>query len=87
MALFPLGSNFEGDFVLQLIAIDTENTMDEVAAAAAIHSVNRRVRPRPDCIMRVRKQGATEFFPRDMKVADSGLMPTETIEIIWEKTT
>ncbi len=86
MALFPLGSNFEGDFVLQLIAIDTENTMDEVAAAAAIHSVNRRVRPRPDCIMRVRKQGATEFFPRDMKVADSGLMPTETIEIIWEKT-
>ena len=60
--------------------------VDEVAAAAAIHSVNRRVRPRPDCIMRVRKQGATEFFPRDMKVADSGLMPTETSEIIWEKT-
>jgi toluene monooxygenase system protein B len=85
MALFPLSSNFEGDFVLQLIAIDTENTMDEVAAAAAIHSVNRRVRPRPDCILRVRKQGGTNFFPRNMKVADSGLKPTETIEIIWEK--
>jgi toluene monooxygenase system protein B len=35
MALFPLCCNFEGDFVLQLVPVDTENTMDEVAAAAA----------------------------------------------------
>ena len=34
MALFPLTSNFEEDFVLQLLAVDTDNTMDEVAAAA-----------------------------------------------------
>lgn len=84
MALFPLTSNFEGDFVLQLVAVDTDNTMDEVAAAAAIHSVGRRVRARPDCILRVRRQDATEFFPRTMKVADSGLKPTETVEIIWQ---
>lgn len=84
MALFPLTSNFEGDFVLQLLAIDTENTMDEVAAAAAVHSVGRRVRPRPDCIMRVRRQDASEFLPREMKVSESGLAPTETIEIIWQ---
>ncbi|MBS1139202.1 MAG: toluene monooxygenase [Proteobacteria bacterium] len=84
MALFPLTSNFEGDFVLQLVPVDTENTMDEVAAAAAVHSVGRRVRARPDCIMRVRRQDAKEFFPRTMKVAESGLKPTETIEIIWE---
>lgn len=61
MALFPLTSNFEGDFVLQLLAIDTDNTMDEVAAAAAHHSVGRRVRARPDCILRVRRQGARAF--------------------------
>ena len=73
MALFPITSNFEGDFVLQLVAVDTENTMDEVAAAAAVHSVGRRVR-----------QGAAEFFPRSMKLADAGLKPTETVEIIWE---
>ena len=85
MALFPLTSNFEGDFVLQLVAVDTDNTMDEVAAAAAHHSVGRRVRARPDCILRVRRQGGENFLPRDMKVADSGLKPTETIEIIWEK--
>lgn len=84
MALFPLTSNFEGDFVLQLVPVDTENTMDEVAAAAAVHSVGRRVRARPGCILRVRKQGAEDFLPRTMKVSEAGLMPTETVEIIWE---
>lgn len=84
MALFPLTSNFEGDFVLQLVAVDSENTMDEVAAAAAVHSVGRSVRARPDCIMRVRRQDTTEFLPRTMKVSESGLKPTETVEIIWE---
>ncbi|WP_067737119.1 toluene-4-monooxygenase system B family protein [Novosphingobium naphthalenivorans] len=84
MALFPLSSNFEGDFVLQLVAVDTENTMDEVAAACAYHSLNRRVAPRPNTILRVRKQGAAAFLPRDMKVADSGLLPSETVEIIFE---
>ena len=47
MALFPLTSNFQEDFVLQLVAVDTENNMDEVAAAAAVHSVGRRVKARP----------------------------------------
>ncbi|KAB2915531.1 MAG: toluene monooxygenase [Dechloromonas sp.] len=84
MALYPLTSNFEGDFVLQLLPVDTENTMDEVAAAAAVHSVGRRVRDRPGCILRVRRQDAQEFFPRTMKVAESGLKPTETVEIIWQ---
>ncbi|MCM2337475.1 MAG: toluene monooxygenase [Lysobacter sp.] len=70
--------------MLQLLPVDTENTMDEVAAAAAVHSVGRRVRARPDCILRVRRQDAKEFFPRTMKVAEAGLKPTETVEIIWE---
>jgi toluene monooxygenase system protein B len=84
MAMYPLTSNFEGDFVLQLVAVDTENTMDEVAAAAAVHSVGRRVRARPGHILRVRRQDGAEFFPRSMRVHESGLKPTETVEIIWE---
>ena len=83
MAAFPIISNFQYDFVLQLVPVDTDNTMDEVAAAAAHHSIGRRVAPQPDKILRVRKQGADDFFPRDMKVADSGLEPTETIDIIF----
>lgn len=84
MALFPLTSNFQEDFVLQMLAVDTENTMDEVAAAAAHHSVGRRVAPRPGQIMRVRRQGSTEPFPRDMKVREAGLGPMACIEVVWE---
>lgn len=83
MAAFPLFSNFQHDFVIQLVPVDTENTMDEVAEAAACHSVGRRVAAQPDKILRVRKQDSEEFFPRNMKVKDSGLKPTETVEIIF----
>lgn len=83
MALFPLTSNFQEDFVLQLVPVDTENSMDEVAAAAAVHSVGRRVKARPG-ILRVRRQGSAEPFPRDLKVGESGLRPMECVEIYWE---
>lgn len=84
MALFPLTSNFQGDFVLQLLPVDTDNTMDEVAAAAAHHSVGRRVAARPGHVMRVRRQGTEETFPRTLKVSESDLKPMECIEVIWE---
>ncbi|ABM93777.1 toluene-4-monooxygenase system B family protein [Methylibium petroleiphilum] len=87
MALFPLTSNFQGDFVLQLLPVDTEHTMDQVAAAAAHHSVGRRVASRPGNVMRVRRQGASEPFPRNTTVATSGLAPMECIEIVWEPST
>lgn len=82
--MFPLTSNFQGDFVLQLVAVDTENTMDEVAAAAAHHSVGRRVAARPGHIMRVRRQGSLEPFPRTMKLSESGIKPMECVEVVWE---
>lgn len=84
MALFPLTSNFQGDFVLQLMAVDSENTMDEVAAVAAHHSVNRRVAAKPGHILRIRRQGAKEFLPRTLKVSESGLKPMESVDVIWE---
>ncbi len=84
MVLFPLTSNFQGDFVLQLLPVDTENTMDEVAAAAAHHSVGRRVAARPGHIMRVRRQGSNDLLPRTLKVSESGLKPMECIEVVWE---
>lgn len=83
MALYPLISNFQHDFVLQLLAVDTENTMDEVAAAAAHHSVGRRVAPQPGKVIRVRRQGDSEFFPRDRKLGESGIKPMECVEFIF----
>jgi toluene monooxygenase system protein B len=83
VALFPLISNFKGDFVLQLLAVDSENTMDEVAAAAAHHSVGRRVAAQPG-VLRVRPQGATEFLPRGQRVSEAGLQPMACLEFLYE---
>ena len=83
MALFPVISNFQYDFVLQLVPVDTDKTMDEVAAAAAHHSVGRRVAPQPGKIVRVRRQGAAEFFPRDKLLRETDIKPMETLEFIF----
>jgi toluene monooxygenase system protein B len=83
MALFPVISNFQYDFVLQLVAVDTENTMDEVAAAAAHHSVGRRVRPQPGKVVRVRRQGSEEFFPRTARLRETDIRPMESLEFIF----
>ena len=83
MAAFPINSNFEGDFVMQLVPVDTDDTMDQVAEKCAYHSVGRRVSPQPEKIMRVRLHNASENYPRDMKVSDAGWRPTETLDIIF----
>lgn len=83
MALFPVISNFQYDFVLQLVPVDTDNTMDEVAAAAAYHSVGRRVAAQPDKIIRVRRQGASDFFPRQARLHETDIQPMETLEFIF----
>lgn len=83
MALFPVISNFQHDFVLQLVAVDTENTMDEVAATAAHHSVGRRVRAQPDKVIRVRRQGGESFFPRQTKLGETDIKPMESLEFIF----
>ena len=83
MALFPVISNFQHDFVLQLLPVDTEHTMDEVAAAAAHHSVGRRVRAQPGKVIRVRRQGAAEFFPRHAKLCETDIQPMESLELIF----
>lgn len=83
MAMFPIISNFQYDFVLQLVAVDTDNTMDEVAAAAAHHSVGRRVAPQPGKVVRVRRQGDEDFFPRQSRLAETGIEPMQTLEFMF----
>lgn len=83
MALFPVISNFQYDFVLQLVAVDTENSMDEVAAAAAHHSVGRRVAPQPGKVVRVRRQGSEVFYPRQARLAETDIKPMEALEFIF----
>ena len=84
MAQFPFISNFQHDFVLQLVAVDSGDDMDKVAAAAAHHSLNRRVRPQAGKTLRVRAQGTTQPFDRQMKVEEAGIKPMTCLEIYYE---
>ncbi len=83
MAALPICLNFEGDFVLQLVEVDTEDTMDQVARKCAHHTVNRRVAPQPNKIMRVRLHGSDDCYPRDMKVSNADWRVTETVDVIF----
>jgi len=46
MALFPITGHYVGDIVPHLVAVDTEDTMDQVAQKVAVHSVGLRL-PEP----------------------------------------
>lgn len=41
--MFPITGRFVGDFVPHLVAVDTDDTMDQVAKKVATHSVGHRV--------------------------------------------
>lgn len=84
MALFPISSNFRGDFVLKLVPVDTDDTWEKVAEQASVHSVGIHVAPQPGKAIRARRMGADEPFPLDAKLGDAGLLPTETIEFYFE---
>lgn len=80
MAAVPLVGLFEGDFVLQLIAVQDTDSMEQVAQALAVHVVNRRVAPR-NAPMRVVHNGT--MLDPDATVAEAGLQPTDYIEVVW----
>lgn len=84
MSTIPLVVNFEGDFVLQLVPVEDSFSMDEVAEAAAVHSLNRRVKPQPGRTLRVRLQDAEAPIERHNTVSEAGFQEMETIEVYYE---
>lgn len=84
MTTVPLVVNFEGDFVLQLVPVESDFTMDQVADAAAHHSLNRRVKAQPDRTLRVRIQDAEGPVDRAATVEQAGFQVMETIEVYYE---
>ncbi|ROZ78064.1 toluene-4-monooxygenase system B family protein [Ramlibacter sp. WS9] len=88
MALFPVYGVFAGDFVPHLVAVDTEDTMDQVAAKIAVHSVGRRVpRPPGNAGYRVQIGGKTVANEQSLLqvLAETGLKPLEWVTVSWNK--
>ena len=84
MSMVPLIVNFEGDFVLQLVPVENHFNMDQVAEAAAVHSLNRRVKPQPGRTLRVRVQDVETPIDRQSTVTEAGFREMETIEVYYE---
>jgi toluene monooxygenase system protein B len=41
------------------------------------------VAPRPDKVVRVRRQGSDSFYPRQAKLCDTDIKPMEALEFIF----
>jgi toluene monooxygenase system protein B len=81
----PLSTNFEGDFILKLVVVDDDDTMDAVAQKTASHTVGRTVQARPGGVLRVRRQGASAPFERNATVREARLVVMECIEVYYEE--
>jgi toluene monooxygenase system protein B len=86
MALFPIYGVFKGDFVPHLVAVDTDDTMNEVAEKIAVHSVGRRVpRALPGATYRIQVGERTvgNELPLSQVLTDTGLKPLEWVTVDW----
>lgn len=83
-ATIPILFLFEDDGVVQVLDVASDQTMDDVAAAAANFTVGFRVPPKADRILRIRQHGTDELLPRSSTVADLGWEVNESIDVIYE---
>jgi Toluene-4-monooxygenase system protein B (TmoB) len=82
MSAFPLVCNYEGDYGMKLLMVDSEDTMDDVARRAKEALVGVVVRaPRRNAILRVRRHRAREPLPRTLKVGNGQFVLMETVDI------
>jgi len=82
MASFPLVCNYEGDYGMKLLVVDTGDTMDAVADQAKRALVGVVVRrPRTGAVLRVSRHGEHSPLPRDLKVGDANFVQMEAIDI------
>jgi toluene monooxygenase system protein B len=82
MALFPIYGRFVGDFVPHLVAVDTDDTMDEVAQKVAGHSVGRRLPvpagpPGYDVFL------DGELVPPATRLSELELGPLQWLDVAW----
>lgn len=84
----PILSRFQEDAHIKVVEIEPGQTMDEVAAACAYHSVGVHTAGRPGGTLRVRPTTDGDDappWPRDMTVQKAGLKTYEPIDIYYEE--
>ena len=86
MALFPVYGVFKGDFVPHLVAVDTDDTMAQVAEKIAVHSVGRRLPKHPTATSYTVDIGGVvvnNAHPLGQVIGQTGLKPLQWVTVDW----
>lgn len=88
MAKVALLSRLQNDAHVRVVDVDTEFTMDEVAAACAAPAVGYQAQhPDPSKPLRVRlttKDDSAHALPRDLRVKDAPFKHFECVDVFVE---
>jgi hypothetical protein len=83
MALIPIYGRFVGDCAAHLVAVDTEDTIDEVAAKIAAHAVGRRLPERPGAKgFEVRSDG--RILAPNSRLKELAPRPLQWLDVCWK---
>ena len=83
MALIPIYGRFVGDFTAHLVAVDTEDTMDEVAAKIAVHAIGRRLPEEPSAQGLEVLAGGRTLAPAS-RLKDLSPRPLQWLDVRWK---
>jgi hypothetical protein len=83
MATIPIYGRFVGDFTAHLVVVDTEDTIDQVAAKIAAHAVGRRLPEQPGATgYEVLAEGRT--LAPGSRLKDISPRPLQWLDVRWK---
>ncbi|MEA2776592.1 MAG: alkene monooxygenase gamma subunit [Acetobacteraceae bacterium] len=83
MALIPIYGRFVGDFAVHLVAVDTDDTIDDVAAKIAAHAVGRRL-PVQHTAKGFEVMSDGRALPADSRLKDIAPRPLQWLDVRWK---
>ena len=86
MSAFPILSRFQHDCHVKVVEAEPAQSIDDLAAACAYHSVGIHVKDQPGKILRVRPTSDSddaEPWPREITVAEAGIKYFDSIDIYF----
>jgi hypothetical protein len=83
MAIIAVYGRFVGDFTAHLVAVDTEDTIDQVATKIAAHSIGRRLPEQLDATgFEVLSEGRT--LAPAARLRDFSPRPLQWLDVRWK---
>ena len=83
MAMVPIYGRFIGDFAAHLVAVDTQDTIGEVAEKIAAQTIRRRLPAEAAGSYEVLIDG--RVIPAEVRVTHLSLRPLQWIDVRWKR--